>query len=241
MASFSRPVNEDDSIPAGSSEPGKRTRTTSTRLTNADNISKDAKKRTLEQAARGNIVAPSTSKPTVQQTINFASQSKKKPPTTFQPSTRHSSVEIEEIPDEESSPHRHAGPPKNPTSLLEAADGSDDDADLPEHVLPPATRKRDKPVAEHDSEVNDTEEPASKKQKSETAEEELGQCFDDYMVTIWLTLYHEQNVFVKGGNPPCTPFSRLMSESTIQPTVAEHIFSSVLHDIAKEEVLILGR
>lgn len=181
MASFSRPVNEDASNSAGSSEQVKRTRTISSKLTNSDNISKDAKKRTLEQAARGNIISSTSSKPApVQQKIPFASQTKTNQPNNTPPSTRHSSVDIEEIPDEDSSPHRHAGPPKNPLSLLEASDGSDDDEDLPQRVVPQATQKRQEPAAERDV----SEEPVSKKQKSETAEEELGEWFANYIVII---------------------------------------------------------
>lgn len=181
---FSRPVNDTDQ--SESSETAKRQRIISTKLTNADNISKDAKKRTLEQVARGNMPAASASRRPVQanmstpttSTVNKSPTVSTKTTTTHPSSpkrTRNGSVEIEEIPDIEMTTRRNAGPTKNPASILEASDGSDDD-ELPPSVVSKGKKRAAEPqVPEPENEKAPSEEPAAKKLKSETAEEELGE------------------------------------------------------------------
>lgn len=119
-------------------------------------------------------------KPAIQQKINFTSTNKTQSTHASsslhgsQPSSRHSSVEIQEVPDAETYTRRNAGPPKNPESIIEAADGSDD-SDVPARVM----KKRKNRMAEREVEeveVEVAEGPAAKKTKGEeTAEEELGQ------------------------------------------------------------------
>lgn len=174
--SFSKPVDP----MSGTLQLGPRQRTTSSRLTSSENISRDAKKQILEQASRGNKTASPSVKPSVQQKINFTSKPTHTPSSlnNNKSPTRHSSVEIEEIPDQDAFATRHAGTPKSPTSLLEAADGSDDADiadDLPIRVATTTSNKRKKAAAEPEVEVvaEDNEAP-SKKKKTETAEEELG-------------------------------------------------------------------
>lgn len=174
---FSKPV-ETPTDPAvstsTSSEPKKRTRVIASKLTDIDNISKDAKKRKLEQVARN---PPSSTNPAIQTELNF-STTKTHPKASHgsqRPNTRHSSVEIEEVDDEDLLACRNAGPTINSASIIEAADGSDDD--LPISVTTSKGKKRAAGHSVSEAEVEEAagDEPAAKKKKTETAEEELGQ------------------------------------------------------------------
>ena len=115
MASFSKPAQgQDTQLPA------KRKRTLAPKITDQDNIDKDAvKRRKQAQPAQPKNVA----KPT-ESTHTTASTSKSQQQSARGPSNRQPSVE--EIDDDEANPHHNAGPPRNPNAILERSDGSDD-------------------------------------------------------------------------------------------------------------------
>lgn len=151
MVSFSKPAAEVEE-PSQSAIPAKRKRVLNPKLTSEDNVSADAIKRRKHEAStnpgpkttqKKNTSARQTSlaftpaqashtAPTL--ASQKASQSKSIPRNNWQAS-------VEEADDDEVDPiHRHAGPPKNPNAIIEAANGSDDmdiddDNDVPELVV----------------------------------------------------------------------------------------------------------
>src|SRR5271168_5412524 len=142
MVAFSKPAQATSSS-EGANVLSKRKRTVNSKITDVNNVDKEAVKRrkllNAEKSAQNKEV-------------------RKQP--TAGPSNHQASVEVEE-----EAPIRHNGPPKNPNSVIVAADGSnniDPDDTPPELIYIPNKEE------EYDKDELEAE------PKQETAEEELG-------------------------------------------------------------------
>jgi hypothetical protein len=134
MASFSKPVAERSQ----STLPAKRKRFLNPKLTSEDNVHEEAIKRrkheTLTNPGSKKVQKKnaSTSRQTSLAFIPEAQASRTASTSTSQKASYTKSIperqaSVEEVEDDEAlTVHRHAGPPKNPNAIIEAADGSDD-------------------------------------------------------------------------------------------------------------------
>lgn len=155
---FSKPVQEE--IPRNA-----RKRTLNPKLTSTDNVHEDAvKKRRIHEESNMSKSTPATHpKSAVKKTP--AAKNK----TAAQPKPRNSrQASVEDVTeDEDHYEHRNAGHVKNPNSILEAADGSDesDDSDNDPEMPPPLVV---------DDEPEDDEDEVEEVIQEETDEQELG-------------------------------------------------------------------
>ena len=161
MPMFSQPVLEE--IPRNA-----RKRTLNPKLTSMDNVHKDAvKKRKIHEESSSSKSTPafnptSAPKKTPAAKNNAAAQPKP---------TNSRQMSVEDVTEEEDGyVRRNAGPVKNPNSILEAADGSDDD----DIVADDNIDDPEMPALVVDDEPEDDDEDLEEEIQEETDEEELG-------------------------------------------------------------------
>lgn len=172
MATFSKPVqgSTDAELPA------KRKRILNHRLTDKNNIHEDAVKRRKTDSGE----LPKISKKPIKKSSQSTAQKQKHSPTASQkPPSRQSSIEVVE--DEDDHIQCNAGPPRNPDSILEAANGGNDSFFLNLAAAEKAAggKKARVDAAEVDAEAieigDDSDEEDGDSKHEETAEEELGE------------------------------------------------------------------
>jgi len=151
---------------------GKRKRTLVSKLTSADNIHKDAVKR------RKGLEKP-TETPTKASTDKL--------PAAISQSSRQASIEVDD--DEDVQIQHNAGRPKSPDSILEAADGSDDDVQY----------LRQSSVGAQHANKDSNEEGL----QEETDEQELGDIYSSYLIHASLIAF--QPASKRTGDLPSMP------------------------------------
>jgi len=171
---------------------GKRKHTLASKLSSADNIHEDAVKRR---------------KGTEVQTENATKGSTGNQKSSATTSRYSCQASIEVVDDEDDAPIRHnAGCPKNPDSILEAADGSNDDSQSPQESSSTGAHHSNKDSG------------GEKGLQEETDEQELGDNKLSYLICTSLTAF--QPASKRTGDPLSTPSFAQRWKSSISMNVA---------------------